>query len=234
MMMRFKSAVEIATNLALAAAAVTLVWRLVYSPVTPRAGEPRAAVEDVESKGLSMALSAANRKGAPDAEVVLLEFSDYQCPYCGKYANETFGQIDKAFVATNRVQYAFHNYPLGNHSDAIPAAVAAECSGEQGKYWEMHDRLFTRQAELSKRIWLQEAPELQLDLQAFERCLSGAKAEKIRGDMAEASRFGVNSTPTFFIGKLTKDGQMKALRRISGAQPYAVFERQLNEILGDG
>jgi protein-disulfide isomerase len=173
-------------------------------------------------------------KGAPDAEIVLLEFSDYQCPYCGKYANETFGQIDEAFVATNRVQYAFHNYPLSNHADAIPAAVAAECSGEQGKYWEMHDRLFAKQADLSKRIWLQEAPELQLNMQAFEKCLSGAKAEKVKADMAQASRFGVNSTPTFFIGKLTKNGQMKALRRISGAQPYAVFEKQLNKILGDG
>jgi protein-disulfide isomerase len=234
MMSRLKSAVEIATNLALAAAAVTLVWRLVYAPATPRAGEARAAVEDVESKGLSIALSAANRKGTPDAEVVLLEFSDYQCPYCGKYANETFGEIDKEFVVTNRIQYAFHNYPLGSHGDAIPAAVAAECSGEQGKYWEMHERLFTKQAELSKRIWLQEAPELQLDVHAFEKCLSGAKAEKVRADMAEASRLGVNSTPTFFIGKLTKDGQMKALRRIAGAQPYAVFEKELNKILGDG
>src|SRR5688572_29250224 len=147
MMTRFKSAVEIATNLALAAAAVTLVWHLLRSSPTPRAGEARAAVEDVESKELSIALSAAYRKGAPDAEIVLLEFSDYQCPYCGKYANETFGQIDDAFVATNRVQYAFHNYPLSNHADAIPAAVAAECSGEQGKYWEMHDRLFAKQAD---------------------------------------------------------------------------------------
>ena len=234
MMTRFKSAVEMATNLALAAAAVTLVWHLLHSTAPPRAGEARAAIEDVESQGLSIALSAANRKGAPDAAVVLLEFSDYQCPYCGKHAIETFGQIDKTFVATNRIQYAFHNYPLGNHGDAIPAAVAAECSGEQGKYWEMHDRLFTRQAELSKRIWLQEAPELQLDMQAFEKCLSGGKAEKVKADTAQASRFGVNSTPTFFIGKLTKNGEMKALRRISGAQPYAVFEKQLNEILGDG
>src|SRR5687767_10407620 len=77
-----KSAVEIGTNLALAAAAVTLVWHLLHPAATPRAGEARAAVEDVESKGLSIALSAANRKGAPDADVVLLEFSDYQCPYC--------------------------------------------------------------------------------------------------------------------------------------------------------
>jgi|SRR5687767_4887705 len=100
MLTRLKSAVEIATNVALAAAAVTLAWRLLYAPAMPRAGEARAAIENVESQGLLIALSAANRKGAPDAEVVLLEFSDYQCPYCGKYANETFGEIDKAFVAT--------------------------------------------------------------------------------------------------------------------------------------
>ena len=79
-----------------------------------------------------------------------------------------------------------------------------------------------------------EAPKLALDMQAFENCLNGAKAEKVKADIAEASRFGVNSTPTFFIGKLTKDGQFKALRRISGAQPYAVFEKELKAILGNG
>jgi len=218
----------------LAAAAITLGWRLLSPPATARAGEPRAAVENIESQDLSIALSGANRKGPPDAQVVLLEFSDYQCPFCGRFATETFNQIDKEFVTTHRIQYAFHNYPLGGHADAIPAAIAAECSGEQGKYWEMHQLLFANQADLSKRIWLQEAPKLALDMQAFENCLNGAKAEKVKADIAEASRFGVNSTPTFFIGKLTKDGQFKALRRISGAQPYAVFEKELKAILGNG
>lgn len=234
MMMRLKSAVEIGTNLAMAAAAVTLVWHLLYSRSTVPAGEARAAVVDVESEELSIPLTGATRKGTSSAEVVLLEFSDYQCPYCGKYANETFGQIDKEFVATNKIQYAFHNLPLGNHADAIPAAVAAECAGEQGKYWEMHDRLFAKQADLSKRVWLQEGSDLQLEMPAFEKCLASAKADKVKADMAEASRIGVNSTPTFFIGKLIKDGQLKALRRISGAQPYVVFQKQLNEILENG
>ena len=233
-MNRAKSAVEVIANLALAAAAVALVWRLVLIPEGPRTGEARAAVEDVASKELLIGLSNTIRKGAASADVVLLEFSDYQCPFCGKYANETFAQVDKEFVATNRIQYAFHNYPLTGHSDAVPAAVAAECAGEQGKYWEMHDRLFAKQADLAKQVWLQIAPELNLETGAFEECLKGIKLDKVKADVAEASRVGVNSTPTFFIGKLMKDGQLRLLRRISGAQPFAVFEKELNGILERG
>jgi protein-disulfide isomerase len=133
---RVLSTLEAVANLAMIAAAIALVWH-VYSPSTSRAGdgrEGRAAVEDVEPVDLSIDLPTGGRRGAASAQVVLIEFSDYQCPFCARYADSTYGQIDHAFVATGRIQYAFHNYPLESHADALPAAVAAECAGEQGKY----------------------------------------------------------------------------------------------------
>jgi protein-disulfide isomerase len=232
---RLRSVVELITNLAVAAAAVALVWKLVFAPAAPTqaAGAPRA-VEDVEASNLSLpSLPSVSHRGSAKARVALIEFSDYECPFCGRYARETFGEIDKDFIAKNRIQYALVNYPLENHEHALPAAVAAECAGRQGKYWEMHERLFAKQADLKTAVWLTEAPGLGLDTKAFAACLEQDAVEKVRADRAEGVRLGVNSTPTFFIGTVSDNGSVRLIKRVRGSQPYATFKEHLEEVLSE-
>jgi protein-disulfide isomerase len=236
-----RSIVEIVTNVCLAAAAVAVVWRLVLAPApvpAPQAlaGQRQAPsgplVENIEDKGLSAGLTGANRKGNTDAPVVLIEFSDYECPYCGQYARDTFAAIDKDFVATGKVQYVMKNFPLESiHKSAVKAAQAAECAGVQARYWEMHDWLFTHQKELAASPWTGQAPALRLNAATFEQCLDGMMADRVKADQAEGSKLGVQATPTFFVGRVMNDGGVSLVSSIRGAQPYSVFEDALTKAL---
>jgi protein-disulfide isomerase len=234
---RTRSIVELVTNVAIAGAAIALVWRLVLAPAPAPAaaaagGNRPPAIEDIAGQKLSVDLPAVSRKGAKTAPVVLLEFSDYECPFCGRYATSTYAEVDKAFVATNRIQYAFKNLPLPMHAQAKPAAAAAECAGAQGKYWEMHDRLFANQDGFKDAVWNQAAGALGLDMAAFEACL-GSMEPKINTDLTDAGRVGAVATPTFFVGRLADNNRVQLLKRINGAQPFAEFERALNDVLDD-
>jgi protein-disulfide isomerase len=118
------------------------------------------------------------------------------------------------------------------HKNAFKAAEASHCAREQGKYWEMHDRLFTHQQELGREHLPKHAQALGLDVSAFEQCIdTGRYAGAIRKDLAEAQKLQATGTPTFFLGVTTSDGaQMKATRLV-GAQPYAVFKEAVDRLL---
>lgn len=121
------------------------------------------------------------------AALTLLEFSDYQCPVCARHFRETYPQIDKEYIETGKLKYVFLDLPLvAIHDLAFKAAVAAHCAGEQGMYWEMHDRLLEFQQTLG--AWTSHAEAVGLDVMAFEECLSGRNYdENIRKDMEEGS-----------------------------------------------
>jgi len=183
--------------------------------------------------------AAINIDGAPvlgekNAKVTLVEFSDYQCPYCGRHVQQTLPQIVADYVKTGKVKYVFHDFPLESiHPFAFKAAEAARCGGQQGKYWEMHDKLFTSQNALAKDNLLEHAKAAGLDVDKFKECLdSGKHAAKVREDEAEGRKVGVSGTPGFFLG-LTQpnDSTFKAVKMISGAQPYAQFKEAIDNLL---
>ncbi|HLD72564.1 MAG TPA: thioredoxin domain-containing protein [Candidatus Nanoarchaeia archaeon] len=161
-------------------------------------------------------------KGNPEAKVTIVEFSDFECPFCGKYFQETAPQIMKDYVDTGKVRYVFRDSPLDFHQKAQKAAEAAECAGEQGKYWEMHDYLFQNQDYLAVENLKGYAKDLKLDTAKFNDCLDkGKMAEEVKKDLADAQKYGVSGTPAFFInGKL-----------ISGAQPYGTFKVEIEAAL---
>lgn len=236
-----RSIVDVITNIAVAAAAIAIVWRVLSAPaprpidLTPAPGPTAAPIENLESNRLSTTLSNAARKGKAGAQVVLIEFSDYECPFCGRYARDTFEQIDKEFVENGKVQYVFRNFPLEDiHPAASKAGQAAECAGAQERYWEMHGRLFASQAELKDAVWLREARTLQLNIPSFERCMGGTMLSKVKTDIEEGKRLGVQATPTFFLGQAQNDGTVRLLSRVRGAHPYAVFRDALNQALKKG
>ena len=173
-------------------------------------------------------------KGQPDAKVTLIEFSDYQCPFCSRHSRDTLPQLEREYIASGKLKYVFRNFPIESiHPLAFKAHEAANCAGEQGKYWEMHGRLFANQKAMSPKDLSDHAQALVLDMPKFQQCLdSGKHAAKIRKDLADGQKAGVQGTPSFFLG-LTEpnDGMVKAVRIIRGAQPYAAFKAAIDSLL---
>ncbi len=159
--------------------------------------------------------------GDPDAPVTLIEFSDFQCPFCRRFYETTLPQIKENYVATGKVKLVFRDFPLPFHPMAIPAAQSANCAGEQNKYWEMHDQIFDQQAGESGTVSFTEedlitwaAGVADLDQAAWQTCFESDKyTTEINNDLADGSAAGVSGTPTVFVNGTP----------IVGAQPYAAF-----------
>ena len=190
-----------------------------------------AATRDI--RDLTIGVGSARFRGKANAALTLVEFSDYQCPYCARHARETFPQIQRDFIDTGRLKYVFRDFPIATiHPDAFKAAEAAHCAGEQGKYWEMHERLFGNQTALGLAHVPRHAQALGLDVQQLRQCLDGGKyAAEIRRDSDEGLKAGVRSTPTFFLGLSDADSPIKVLRMLVGAQPYARFKDAIESLL---
>jgi protein-disulfide isomerase len=171
--------------------------------------------------------------GSLTAALTLIEFSDYQCPYCGRHTTDVNPQLQKQYVDTGKVRYVFFDMPLESiHKSAFKAAEAARCAGEQGKYWEMHNRLFANQQKLEP--WGDHAKALNLDLTTFDACMNGGKtADAIRADMAVAQKLGINGTPSFLLALSDpKDQrQVKGLTLIRGAMPFSNFKTEIDKAL---
>ncbi len=194
--------------------------------------QPRGPVTDVPSLEFSVAGTPA--KGSRTATLAVIEFSDYQCPYCSRYALQTWPQVSKDYVESGKVQYFFVNFPIEQiHPLAFKAHEAAACAGEQGKYWEMHDRLFGNQSLLAPPELTKHASAIGLDSAKFQPCLdSGRTGDLIRKDLARSQQIGVTGTPAFLIGRIEPNGTMvKGMKMVSGAQPFSVLKPILDEAL---
>lgn len=199
-----------------------------------RQAPSRPAAPSVEGKSFDLGPNAV--KGDPGAGLTLVEFSDYQCPYCGRYARQTLPQIVQDYVDAGKIRYAFLDFPLERiHPLAFKGAEAAHCAGEQGKYWEMHDRLFSHQQELTP--WTAHAEALGLDVKSFEECLSSDRfAGLVRSNMAEGQKAGVSGTPSFVLARTDPDdpSQVEGIAFIRGAQPFTAFQQAIEAAQADG
>jgi len=172
-------------------------------------------------------------KGNPDAEVTIIEFSDFECPFCGRFYTNTLPQLTKDYIDTGKVNLVYKDFPLPFHPSAAISAVAAECAEEQGKFWEFHDILFDKQSEWanigptnSVPKFKEYAADLGLDEDQFNTCLDDQKyADEVQADVDEAAGI-VSGTPTFLIGN-DKDGY----KVLVGAQPFQAFKAILDEAL---
>ena len=169
--------------------------------------------------------------GDQHATVAIVEFTDYQCPYCEKYHSQTFAKLKKEYIDTGKVRYVLRDFPLDFHDHAKTAAIAANCAGEQDAYWQMNDQLFANQSELGGGLYQRTALSLGLNMDQFEACLnSPEQARKIEADVAYGQEIGVNGTPTFFIGRV-QNGQLADAREVSGTQPLSAFSRIIEPLL---
>lgn len=161
--------------------------------------------------------------GPDDAAVTLVEFTDYQCPFCARYFRQTLPSILSEYG--DRIKYVVFNYPIPSlHPFAHKAAEAAECAYDQGKFWEYHDLLFNNQQSLGSESLKQYALDLELDTGTFDSCLdSAAKAEQVLADFQIGQDLGITGTPTFFINGT----------RMVGAQPFSSFQAAIEVALGN-
>jgi protein-disulfide isomerase len=173
-------------------------------------------------------------QGARQATLAIVEFSDYQCPYCARHTRDTYPRLEQDFIATGKVRYAMLDLPLRNHPFAFKAAEAATCAASKGKFWEMHHLLFENQQALQPEALPGYAEKVGLDRSEFQACLEEGRQESVNADLAQATKAGISATPTFLIGWLADGDQLKPAEVIRGAQPYESFERVINQLLEQG
>jgi len=192
------------------------------APVTPPA-----------ASSMQVSIQNAASRGDTRAKLTIVEFSDFECPFCGRYTRDTFEQIQREYVDTGKVRYVFRNMPIeGSHPRAMGAAVAGECARQQGKFWEMHEQMFRNQRALATPGLVMTAKTLGLDVNAFERCLSSdAPKKKVLQDLADGSTLGAGATPTFFFGVDEKNGNLRVVQKITGAKTFPIFKTALDGLL---
>jgi protein-disulfide isomerase len=201
------------------------------APAPAAAPAPAPAIANVD---FVIDIASAAVKGAPTARVAIIEFSDYECPFCARHALNTLPELAKEYIDTGKIRYVFRNLPLESiHPNAMRAAVAAECAGEQGKYWQLHDRMFANQRALDATSLVNHGKAEGLDVKRFQACLSSDKyTAKIRADQTESGRVGATSTPSFYVAVLTPgDSKARAVRMIRGAHPYPTFKAAIDSVL---
>jgi protein-disulfide isomerase len=200
-------------------------------------GAPAAApTEDTSPK--KVALSDAPILGDKNAPVTIIEFSDYECPFCKQYFTQTYSQILKDYVDTGKVKIAFRNLPLSFHQNAHKEAEAALCARDQGgddAYWKFHDEMFTKTTSNGLGLALTELPNIANNLgfngDTLQKCLDDGKYTKtVDDDLAYSSTVGASATPTFFIGKSDSSGTITGTPLI-GAQPYSTFKSTIDSLL---
>ncbi len=176
-------------------------------------------------------LGKAPSLGKKDAEVVVIEFTDFQCPYCKKHEMKTFAKLKESYMDTGKVLYAVKDYPLSFHGQAKPAAVAANCAGEQENYWTMRHKIFENQRNLGQAQFKQFANELKLDQQVFSDCLDNPQQTKeVEQAIAYADQIGIRSTPSFVIARRNRD-RLEDIKIVTGAQSYKNFSRVLDTMI---
>lgn len=230
----WRGALEVVATLCVIAVCVNLLWagaRLpaagpVRPPRPPARPEPKLPTDPVSLEGAML-------QGAKTAKVALIQYSDFECPFCGKFARETEPTLRKEYVETGRALYAFKHLPLQTlHQNAVKAATVAECAGDQGKFWQVHDLLFQSPAKLDDALIRERAKSADVDLKVLDQCAASTGEERVKRAAAEAAKLGITGTPTLLIGTIQSDGKVKVTQRLAGAQPIERLRAVIDELLG--
>jgi protein-disulfide isomerase len=168
--------------------------------------------------------------GDQDAKIAIVEFSDYQCPFCQRFHTYLLPIIKERFIDTGQAKLVYRDLPLNFHPEAENAAVAANCAGEQGKYFEMNEVLFANHSRLSSGLYSQLAADLSLDLKQFETCRNGSEQlEEVRKDREYTDEINIAATPSFFVG-IVKGNNITKARYLEGAVPPARFSAIIKQL----
>jgi protein-disulfide isomerase len=197
-----------------------------HTPSRPKPFEP-----------IAINISGDPFQGKSDAQVTLVEFTDYQCPFCKRHAIGTLPLIVKEYVETGKLKYVLRDFPLNQiHSNAAKLAEATLCAGDQGKAWEMHDHIFSAAKSPDPNKLSKDIKTFGLDVKEFNVCMKAEKyAAKLDASITEGSNLGIRGTPAFFLGKtdVNDPGKVMATEKIVGAQPFVKFKQAIDKLLNE-
>jgi protein-disulfide isomerase len=201
-----------------------------------------ADVQTVSPVGATAGAPAADRPPAPPdarslgsetAPVAIVEYSDYQCPYCRRFHEGVLPGLKRQYIDTGKVRLFFRDLPLTMHREAMPAAIAARCAADQGQFWPMNEALFARQPELGDALYRELARNLKLDRDRFEACSHDpATRRRVDRDVREAAVYGVTGTPSFMLGRY-ENGRMEVRRVARGYVDFDGFAREIEQLLAE-
>ena len=188
----------------------------------PRPQEEQATRAKLNLAGFAML-------GSKEAPLTIVEFTDYQCPFCQRFHTTAFPDLKKNYIDTGKVRFYSRDLPLDFHSNAMRAAQAARCASDQGQFWQLRDVMGANPNKLDMDSLVADAADLKMDVPAFRACVESEKYKNaVQTDVLEAMKIGASGTPTFVVGKSTPDGVDGDL--VVGAQPYAMFDQKLKEL----
>jgi protein-disulfide isomerase len=213
---------------------LTAIKNFLQSLIQPREQAQADGPEIPGIIGASIPTANEPSMGSASAKVTIMEISDYHCPFCKRQTQQTFPQIVTDYVKTGKVQYVFVDYPIAQlHPTAARAHEAANCAGDQGKYWEMHVSLFNAPVAKDDAALVAQAKTVGLDSGAFQACLSsGRHAGAVQASVSRMEQLGVSGTPLLVIGLTPAPGQpMKVVKYVYGAQPFSAFKEAIDSVL---
>lgn len=210
------------------------------APVVQQPVQPQAAAQPAANIPVSVDISGSPVLGNKDAKLTLVEFSDYECPYCKKSFEEVLPDLKKSYIDTGQVKLVYKNLPLSFHQNAAKEAEAALCAKDQGgdvAYYKYHDQIFTKTTSGGTGISIDQlstiAEDIGLKVTAFQSCLNSGKAKpQVDKDVVIASKVGASGTPTWFLGKTTSSDTIEGIS-IEGAQPFSAFKKAIDQQLSN-
>ena len=223
-----KTLLDVIATVALTVAAGVVIWTQLAADGRSSAASGRS----IPIPDVPLAMDGTAVKGLSGAPVGLIGFSDFQCPYCGRFAREVLPELERDYVRTGKLQVVFRHLPLERHAAALPAAAAVECAGQQGKFWDLHDRLFAAEAQTLTVDQIQRLAESAgVAVPEFDACLANGTPARVLDDVELARGLGVTSTPTFFVGSILPSGELSVAAAIPGALPVMDFRREIEAVL---
>lgn len=213
---------------------IRLLLRARHQAQGRAADPPRAPVAAPPIVSFETGITADRAVGSEAAPVTIIEYSDMQCSFCTKHQKTVFPQLAAEYIDTGKVRYAYREFPLEMHTDAMVGALALRCAAEQQKYRELHDRLLLLTGPIEREKLFTAAGSAGIDVSSFAVCMDNDKyTSAILTEMTEASRHGITGTPTFLfaIARPESLGTVKVVRMLVGAQPYQNFKATLEELL---
>ena len=227
----WRTMLDVLTSVVLLSVSGLIGWRLLSAPAQaiPSITDPASIDTAI---GATVNVRDAAVLGLASAPIAIVEYSDFQCPFCGKFSMEVLPKLDAAYLSTGKVAFYFKHFPLNIHPLAERAAVFAECTRPSGNFWRFSESLFTTGRELSQQVLDQAV--VAHGVSSVSSCLDeSAPLKRVQADREEALRLGLKSTPSFLIGKLETGGVVRVVKAIRGGARLAVLESAMREVGND-
>lgn len=223
---RIRAALETCSTVLVIIAASALIWTVFFKQ-PPAVAEAQLPISD--SRETIAAPHLVNVEGS--GSIAIVEFTDFQCPFCARHQKDTFPILKKNLIETGKARYITMHHPLQSHPQAMAAAEAAQCAAAQGKFPQMREHLFSHQNELASANYVSFAASIGLDTASFAQCLQEHTAlARVEADQKEAERLGVRATPTLFVGRMRSDGGVDLVRRLMGALPLQTILDEVTKV----